>query len=73
MVAQLTAMPIEANPVATHRRLMTERDAAAYLSVSLRTMYTLRRDGKLKHVPIGINKVRYDIADLDAFIEQSKR
>lgn len=63
-------------PTASHspaRRLDTEREAAAYLNVSPRTLQAWRlRGGGPAFVKLG-NAVRYDRTALDRFIESSTR
>ncbi len=52
-------------------RLMTAREAAKYLNISERTLWTLSNVGDLPRVLIG-RAVRYDAADLEAFINTNK-
>lgn len=52
-------------------RLMKCRDAAKYLCISERTLWTLQDEGKVRAVKMG-RLIRYDQADLDLFIEQCK-
>lgn len=54
------------------RRLLDYTKAAAYLSISLRSMKQLAADGKVPKVLIG-HRVLFDKDDLDAFIEKIKR
>ena len=59
-----------ASPV---RRLDTEKEAAAYLNVSPRTLQAWRlRGGGPAYVKLG-NAVRYDRAALDRFIAERTR
>ena len=51
--------------------LLTAREAADTLRISAKTLWTLDRDGRLRAVRIG-RAVRYDPADLRAFIEAAK-
>lgn len=51
--------------------LVTAREAATMLCISLRTLWQLTADGVLRAVRIG-RAVRYDVADLRAFIERQK-
>ncbi len=51
--------------------LVDERAAARLLGVCPRTIYGLRRGGKLRAVRIG-SSVRYDVADLRALIAAYK-
>lgn len=50
---------------------MNYRQAAAYLGVSERTVWGLRDSGRLKSIRIGAS-VRFDVQDLDAYIEAQK-
>lgn len=51
--------------------LLTSREAAAILSVSARTLWTLTNEGDRPSVRVG-HSVRYDPADLRAWIERQK-
>lgn len=51
--------------------LLSRREAAAYLSVSQRKLDQLVADGQLPRVKIG-SCVRFEQADLDAFIAAQK-
>lgn len=53
------------------KQLLTSREAAAVLSISERTLWGLMRSGAIPCVPIG-RSVRYDPADLRAWIASSK-
>lgn len=53
------------------RRLFDSREAAHYLCVSPRTLWTLQNCGTIPHVRIG-RKVLFDRNDLDAWIEAQK-
>jgi excisionase family DNA binding protein len=53
-------------------RLLSIRDAAKALCISERTLYSLTQAGKIKVVRISPKAVRYDAADLSAFIEAMK-
>ena len=53
------------------RLLITSREAATFLSISERTLWTLTNKGDLPRVPIG-RSVRYDPLDLVAWIERQK-
>lgn len=52
-------------------RLRTVREAAAWLGVSTRTLYTLTSTGAVRSVRLG-RSVRYDPADLRAAAEAAK-
>lgn len=60
-----------APPTGTPRLLLTPREAAAALSVCEKTLWSLARRGELPAVRIG-RAVRYDVADLQAFINGRK-
>ncbi len=57
---------------ATMSKLMTSKQAAGYLCISERKLWDLQ---KLQRIPVvRIDRsVRFDIADLDSFIEQLKK
>lgn len=60
-------------PTTPARRLETERDAAAYLNVSHRTLQAWRlRGGGPRYLKLGA-AVRYDRADLDAWLDAHAR
>ena len=60
-------------PTAPARRLDTEKEAAAYLNVSPRTLQAWRlRGGGPAYVKLG-NAVRYDRDALDRFITERTR
>jgi len=52
--------------------LLTPRQAAAALQLSERTLWELTRRGEIKRIKIN-SCVRYDVKDLEAFIEGKKR
>jgi len=54
------------------RRLLNADDAAEYLGITTEAIYHLTRKGTLKPVRIDARS-RFDIRDLDAFIESGKR
>ncbi|WP_201368407.1 helix-turn-helix transcriptional regulator [Mycobacterium intracellulare] len=53
-------------------RLLSTDEAAAYLGVSRRTVFNLRKIGKLKAIVITDRIVRFDKSELDDLIRQSK-
>ncbi len=55
----------------TVNQLLTEREAAKFLRVSQRTVFSLRGAGKLVCVKIG-RSVRYRLAELERFIRDSE-
>jgi excisionase family DNA binding protein len=52
-------------------RLMTVKEAASYLAVSVATLYTRVSHREIPFVKLG-RSIRFDRADLDAMIEESK-
>ena len=52
--------------------LLTPRQAAAALQLSERTLWELARRGEIKRLKIN-SSVRYDLKDLEAFIEAKKK
>lgn len=53
------------------RLLLTPKEAAAALSISARSLWTLTDTGVLKAVRIG-RSVRYAVADLEAYIDRCR-
>jgi excisionase family DNA binding protein len=60
------------NEQAPVKLLLTPRQAAAALQLSERTLWELARRGEIKRLKIN-SCVRYDVKDLEAFIEGKKR
>ncbi len=52
--------------------LLTVRQAAKLLNLSERTLFTLTKAGKIPVVKIGDRGIRYDPADLRAWINSAK-
>ncbi len=52
--------------------LLTVRQAAKVLNLSERTLFTLTKSGKIPVVKIGDRGIRYDPADLRAWINSAK-
>lgn len=52
-------------------RLMTVKNAAAYLAISERKLWDMTKTGEIPAVRLG-RAVRYDRSDLDSFIQQAK-
>jgi excisionase family DNA binding protein len=52
--------------------LLIQRQAAKFLAISEKTLYNLTRCGQIPVVRIGKRGVRYDPADLRAWVERSK-
>jgi len=51
--------------------LVSAREAARMLSVSERTLWTLRQRGEIPAVPV-MGSIRYSVDDLRSFIERQK-
>lgn len=51
--------------------LLRPPEAAAYLSLCERSLWSLMNSGEIPHVRIG-RSVRYAISDLDAYIESQR-
>jgi excisionase family DNA binding protein len=58
-------------PTAPAPLLLTSRQTAAALQVCEKTLWALTRNGRLPVVRIG-RAVRYDVADVQRFIEAAK-
>ena len=54
-----------------YKRLVKCREAAAYLGICERKLWELEKDKRIPSVRID-RAVRFDIADLDAFIQSVK-
>jgi excisionase family DNA binding protein len=52
-------------------KLITSRQAAKYLCICERKLWDLSKSGRIQTVRID-RAVRFDIADLDSFIQQHK-
>jgi excisionase family DNA binding protein len=52
--------------------LLTARQAAKVLSISERTLFSLTKSGSITAVRFGGRNVRYDPADLRAWIDSAK-
>lgn len=52
-------------------RLISVEAAAKYLCICRKSLYNLAESGKLTPIHIG-RAVRYDVGDLDAFIQKCK-
>jgi excisionase family DNA binding protein len=53
------------------KRLLSQREAAGYLGVSVRKVQEMGAAGQLPKVALG-GRTLYDIRDLDAIIDQAK-
>lgn len=52
--------------------LLTEREAADQLRMSVRSLFTLRKSGKIGYVPFGVSGVRYLPEQLAAWIAAAR-
>ena len=52
-------------------RLMTSKEAAVYLAISERKLWSMTQTGEIPAVRLG-RAVRYDLNDLDSFIQKAK-
>ncbi len=68
----MAADPSPKAPDTAVEPLITYREAAEILGVTERTVSSLVKEGKLRAVRFG-RSVRFDPADIRAFIEQGKR
>ena len=59
------------NTVTIAPRLMNSKEAAAYLAISARMLWSMTKAGTIPAVRLG-RAVRYDINDLNTFISQAK-
>lgn len=59
------------NSTINETRLMTVKDAAAYLAISERKLWDMSNTGEIPCVRLG-RAVRYDLQDLDSFIARAK-
>ena len=48
--------------------LLTEREAAAYLKISARSLWEARKAGRVAFVKPTPHSIRYAVADLEAYI-----
>lgn len=59
------------NPAPVERRLLTSKEAANYLAISPRKLWSLQIGRGIPSLRIG-RKVLFDRADLDTWIERQK-
>lgn len=57
----------------TTATLLTSPQAAKFLNVSPRTLWELKKSGKIEFVPVGPRLVRYAPEDLQAYVDENKR
>ncbi len=55
------------------RRLLTSSEAAHYLGISTRKLWELGNRGVLPVVRLDNRMVRFDLADLDSFVDAKKK
>lgn len=53
--------------------LLNAKEAASYLRIGSRLLWTLQNCGAIPHVRIGTRAVRFAIADLDAYIARHRK
>jgi len=56
---------------AKNSRLIKPKDAAGYLAISERKLWSMAKTGAIPAVRLG-RSVRYDIRDIDDFIQRAK-
>lgn len=67
------ADPFKKKPDLSQKLLLTEKEAAEMLSVSIRTLYSLRKSGRIPYVKFGKGgRPRYWRKDLEKFIEENR-
>jgi excisionase family DNA binding protein len=59
------------SPPENHPLLVKSREAARLLGISERTLYTLRRQGRIPYVVIG-QSIRYSVSALNRWIETNQ-
>jgi len=52
-------------------RLLTTADAGRYAAISTKTLYRLARRGELHPIRLGVSMTRWDVADIDAWIDRA--
>ena len=58
--------------ITTNPRLLTSKQASAYLAVCERKLWELTKQRRITAVKIGCRCIRYDVSDLDGFIQAAK-
>jgi excisionase family DNA binding protein len=53
-------------------QLLSEREAAKWLGVCVRTLWAIRASGEIPHVRLG-RAIRYDVDDLRAYVARNKK
>ena len=72
LVKAAVASALDESGVKRLPRLMTQEQAAEYLGIEPAAVGRLRHFGKLKCVRISERVFRFDVADLDAYVEENK-
>ena len=54
------------------KRLLRAREAAEYIGTSLSTFWEFVKEGKFERVFLGKKMVRFDVRDLDNYIDSLK-
>ncbi len=57
----------------TTRRLLSLPKAAEYLALSPRTLRWLKEAGRIPFIRLSPGRIAFDVADLNAYIEQQRR
>ena len=71
LIETLSALGYDISKSSAHQKLAySERDAATLLSISPRTLFSLRKEGKVRAVKIG-NRVIYPREELKRFLAGS--
>lgn len=65
----MTADSLSTAPFAPPKLMVTQQEAARMLSISERTLYTLRKSGRLRAVRLTSGGLRYSVAELRRFAE----
>lgn len=55
-----------------NKRLLKTEEAMEYLSIGKNELYNLVKEEKIRAIKIGKRSFRFDIFDLDRFIEEMK-
>ncbi len=69
--ARLQERNLSAKPQACQVRLLSSKQAAAYLGISPSSVRRMYYEGQISVVRFG-SKLRYDVYDLDAWISRQK-
>lgn len=70
--AVISALREQATESPVSKRLMTRDEAADFLAVEPSSVDRLYHLGKIKRVPLSEKLFRYDVRDLEAYIESVK-